>query len=123
MDFVESLSNAVSSGFTRAKDTIASAVSPATRAIQTTLPDIATDRGARQLLGTPSEGSGTLSGGKRRRTHRRNRRRHSRRRRGGGNCPVKCPNSADGKHDFSPFVNLGDVKERQCKKCRCVQTA
>lgn len=117
MSFLDGLSNIVD----RAKNTLRNAISPVTDAVQTALPEIATDRGSQQLLGTPSEGANTMSGGRRRRTHRR-RRRHTRRRRGGGNCPVKCEKSRDGKHDFSAFVNLGDVKERSCKNCKCVQS-
>jgi hypothetical protein len=76
MSFLESLSNIVDT----AKNRLRSMVSPVTDAVQTALPQIATDRGSQQLLGTPSEGSNTMTGGKRRRTHRR-RRRHTRRRR------------------------------------------
>jgi hypothetical protein len=121
MSFLDTLSGVVE----HVKSKITTAMSPVTSAVQTTLPDVATDKGAQKLLGTaPEDDNMTMSGGrKRRRTHRRHRRRHThRRRRGGGNCPIKCEKTADGKHDFGAFVNLGDVKERQCKNCRCVQT-
>jgi hypothetical protein len=121
MSFLDTLSGVVE----HVKSKLTSAASPVTNAVQTTLPDIATDKGAQKLLGTaPEDDSMTMSGGrKHRRTHRRHRRRHThRRRRGGGNCSVKCEKTADGRHDFGSFVNLGDVKERQCKSCKCVQT-
>jgi hypothetical protein len=118
MSFLDSLSSVVEN----VKSKLTSISRPVTNAVQTALPEIATDEGAQKLLGTPSENYTTMGGGKRRRTRRRHRRRHTRRRRGGGNCPVKCEKSRDGKHDFSAFVDLGDVKERSCKNCKCVQS-
>ena len=121
MSFLETLSNTVSSGFAKAKNTIASAMSPVTNTLQTALPEIATDQGAQALLSTPSEGSNTMAGGKRR-TRRRHRRHRTRRGGTTTNCSIKCGKSADGRHDFGRFINLGDVKERQCIKCRCTET-
>lgn len=61
-----------------------------------------------------------LTGGRRRR--RKTRRRSKR----GGEgetttCKTDCPNSTDKKHVWGAWKNLGDVRQRQCSKCKCIQ--
>ena len=119
MSFLDSLTETVSNGYNRLKSTVVDGVSPVTSALQTALPEIATDDGSRRMLGAAREGNCTMTGGRKyRRTHRRHRRRHThRRRRGGvqGNCKSDC------NHDFGAWKNLGDVESRRCKKCKCVE--
>lgn len=76
---------------------------------------------ARALGASPEPARMTMTGGRRRR-FRGKKLRKTRRRRGGSGCPLKCPKTDDGKHKFGRSVNLGDVSQKQCELCKCVET-
>jgi hypothetical protein len=80
------------------------------------------DAASSKALGASPEPVGTTMTGGRRRTRRGKKARKTRRRRGGAGCPLKCPKSEDGKHKFGRSVNLGDVSEKQCQLCKCVES-
>ena len=62
-------------------------------------------------------------GGRRRKTRRRKTRHRSKR---GGvgettTCKAECPKAEDKKHAWGAWKNLGDVRQRQCSKCKCIE--
>jgi hypothetical protein len=85
-------------------------------------PAVVNDAASAKALGASPEPAGTTMTGGRRRARRGKKSRKTRRRRGGAGCPLKCPNAADGKHKFGRSVNLGDVTEKQCELCKCVDS-
>jgi len=87
-------------------------------------PALVNDSDGAKAFGAAPEAPGTtMMGGRRHRTRRGKKARKTRRRHGGGVCPVKCPSSSNGQHDFGRSVNLGDVTQKQCKNCKCVHSS
>lgn len=83
---------------------------------------VVNDAASAKALGASPEPAGTTMTGGRRRTRRGKKARKTRRRRGGAGCPIKCPNSGDGKHKFGRLIKLGDVNQKQCEMCKCVDS-